>query len=522
LTGAFCRQCGAEVGAARFCDQCGAPQEVAHEPAVAHGTADVAAARPRRRGRRYAAVAAVALVVAGVAAFVLLRGSDADAAPGSRTPPGATATGVTYPIGTEVYSLVASGETVWATTGRSKKWGGLTRLSPGEPRFWPFPEAARDDFRGQLIARPDGEAWLVLNDKTVALVRASGALQRFRITGGDLESTTNAVAAAPDGDLWIVTDKGRMLSVDERGGMRWSTVELPPADDDDSCGFISMAVESESAFWLSDSGCQRVIRVLNGSGEVYSLASDDPDGIPLPGSIAWTRDQRLLFVTFAGKTPRLGEITADHTVTPIVEHYARDIISGDPLPQGVFAGEKGGAWMTLSESCTAAEVVGTDTKTFSTPFPPRLIQPAGKGELWVAGATRIERIPIAGAGGAGDCDLKEPDFTAVGFEDGSISLDELERDGIVLKVDEPSLILVNLIFSDDSEQANFGTIEGERTLTRPGTVRIDVPADYIRRARERLRSGERPMLSNLSEVHDASGNSGYDVEGPGASTYLTD
>jgi hypothetical protein len=161
-------------------------------------------------------------------------------------------------------------------------------------------------------------------------------------------------------------------------------------------------------------------------------------------------------------------------------------------------------------------------KTITTPFPSQTVHPGGSGELWVAGSTRVERIPPTGAGDPDDCDVTEPELTIAGFEDDSITIAELERDGVVLHVNEPSILYIDLTFTDDGEPGNFGTIDEQRVLTKPGEVRVDVPPDFIRRARDHLANGKKPTLMSLTSARDASGNDGYGEEGPGMSAYVTD
>ncbi len=390
-------------------------------------------------------------------------------------------------------------------------------MGAGPAVFWPLVEASGDTFSGALFAREDGGAWLVVDSKTVALVSKSGSLKRIPLEGAGIEIRGTVAATGPDGRLWLmVSDTGRMVVVDEHGEVESRDVALPPGDDDDTCALGAMAIESEGAFWLSDYGCGRLIRVLDGEGEVYAVLPDEPDKAVFPTAMVWTPDDRLIFINHSIDRPPLAEVTVDHTVTPI------SLGADDISARAVFPDGKGSAWVTISDACSAAHVVGGATQAIRTPFPPSVIAPAGSGELWAAGATRIERIPVTGAGNVADCDVSDPTLELASFGGDMLSLDRLKRDGIVVDVGEPSIVFVDFVFSDDGQPGNFGTIDETRVVTEPGQLKLEVPAEFIRRAREHLSEGKRPMLVSGTMARDSSGNEGYGEDGPAESVRLTD
>jgi streptogramin lyase len=415
--------------------------------------------------------------------------------------------------------MAVAGNVAWVTT-KGGKWAGLTRLTPDGATFWPL-RGGREDF-GQLVARRDGGAWLILDEHTVGRVMPNGEITSYRV-GADVGYI---LTAAPRDDLYFMSGESRLVRMDGRGRTTVRELDLPEARENPGveCDYSSMTADADGIVWLSSITCSRVLRVpLEGAVQEIAFTGDKnaKRAIRVPGNMTWSGED-LVFSWAGGIRDPIARSTGSGQITPIqldapVAALARQLKAS---PYVVTRGDDGQVWFAVNGACMVGRVEGARFLSFPAPFGAWMAQSDRAGAVWVAGTTAVTRIAEPGADvDQAGCDLDEPTFYVDHFAGSSVKLSDLERDGLVYELTEPAVLSISVFFHAEG-QDDFGAVETERVVRERGTIHIPVPPDVLAEAREHLDTGGRLVIEDSTTATDASGNTYYtfQAEDDGEST----
>ena len=385
-------------------------------------------------------------------------------------------------LGSAIEELVAAPDgSAWVLVERVEGRGLVGRVTPDGQ----FRTIARRAMGGGVLG-PDGQAWFT-----------SGARELTRVDA-DLRQTRVALprrfpepfAAGSDGTLWTSLGEARMAHITPQGGVSYTPAPLPSCLDA-ATGLADMVRASDDAMWISDVGCDRLLRVT-ATGTTAIRVRD----ASLTSLVADTAGGAWFEIDDEG---RVGHVDASGAVRRI------RLPLGEP--SDIAVGVDGSAWFAHGRCrLTKLDPAGSVT-TMAAPIAASEITIDTAGRLLLAGGTRITRFTPGTS--AGDCDSRGPALRVTPARGAQrISLRALRR-GFRVTVGERAAVVAVAVHLDrpDPEGIDFSLRDVlYRHTSAAKTLRYRVPASRIRRYARRLAEGKRPRIAISVSATDVDGN----------------
>jgi len=184
-----------------------------------------------------------------------------------------------------------SRESIWsiARDAHGRLWAGTqlglnyAETAPGQPdevRSWRhFPAAGQEMIRA-MAAAPDGSLWLGSDAGVRLLNPSSGAIQSYRLPG-----TVRSIKIDRKGSIWVATSRGLLRSMGANGSLRFE-VQAPPGATAAE-GFFKVVEDRRGEIWAA--GDNGLARLAEGTwtrlttkdqlrSNVVAHIAEDPDG----------------------------------------------------------------------------------------------------------------------------------------------------------------------------------------------------------------------------------------------------
>lgn len=387
------------------------------------------------------------------------------------------------PVGSVIQDVIAAPDGgAWVDYAPPRGRDRVGRVTPDGR----FRTVAAGPLSGGLLGL-DGHAWFTRNERGFARVDADLRIARFtpqvRLPG--------PFAIGPDATLWAPADEGRMAHIAADGSVTYTPASQPacttPGTEGSELG--QMVRAADGAMWISDFGCDRLLRV-SATGttaialEVTSFALLTPD----PSGGVWLA---------LGDEGDVAHVDAAGTLRAV--RLALGEVSD------IAVGPDGSAWFA-HQRCRLTRVdPAGGMATIAAPVVTRHIDADATGRLLLAGVTRIVRF-TPGTPAAG-CDDEGPTVRVRPLAR-RISLAALRR-GFRVSVGEPAEVVVVAVHFDrpDPRSGHFTLRESLHRITSgPATLRYRISVKRLRRHARRLDEGRRPQISLVVRATDADGN----------------
>jgi streptogramin lyase len=333
----------------------------------------------------------------------------------------------------------------------------------------------------------DGHAWFRTRER--GFLRADGDLRLTRVAIP--RRFIGPFAIGMDGTLWTPSYDGRMAHISAQGTISYTPASLPEectAPGTEQSELNEMVRASDGAMWVTDFGCDRLLRVVDGAttaiaARVTSFARLTPD---VSGGV-W----------FApGEEGDVAHVDAGGTTR--TQRLALGAVSD------IAVGADGSAWFA-HERCRLTRIdPGGAVTEVAAPIVTHRLGVDATGRLLLAGVTRLARL-VPGTPSS-PCDDEGPALR-VRPERRRISLAALRR-GFRVTVGERAALVVATIHFDrrDPESGDYARGFRPRRTSRAATVRYRFSGSRLRRCARRLAEGSRPRLLLGVTATDADGN----------------
>jgi streptogramin lyase len=409
-------------------------------------------------------------------------------------PPALAGEAVHVRLGSSLSELIVGPDGgAWVSVDRGRRDGAIGRAQPdGRFRTTATSESV---FEGAL--GPDGNAWYQVDGAEFLRSDANGeVIERGEEDYDDPFGPT--FATGPDGTLWSPTPKQDGFWHVTPDGKATKAPGGLPKPCRDGMILTDMARASDGAMWLSDEGCERLIRV-SPAGTTTITLQEDPDQLAADASGGmWV-------------SGGLGSATVRHA------DATGNLTSAD-LPDDLFSARDiavapdGSAWLAFAECRLVRVSPAGGVTTAPAPVPAAELGFDPAGGMWLASAARL--VHVAPGEGFGRCDDRPPAVRlGPGRDGGTVSLKRLRRrGGLTVKLREPVAATAFAVYYDDEgATADIGDTTA-RIFRGPrgGTIRYRVPAKRLRRFARDLAAGRKPFLSFAAFAQDVEGNPGFD------------
>jgi streptogramin lyase len=403
-----------------------------------------------------------------------------------------------YPTGSTIVSLfsAAGGSDVWFAVHGPFDHGAGHATADGRVSLVSIPNARGlgSTFGQVATVGPDGQAWFA-DIHFGERGRSTGTLFRVNVDGSavGIASPANTfvtgMAAGSDGTLWL-TGGATLSRVRIDGSVFASELNLPPcADPIAGNGFSDVTRASDGAMWLTQSQCDRLIRVAP-DGTVATVPAEG-----LLNQIAPAADGAVWFSSSDG----VERATAGGRVTLAAAARVLTLV----------ASPDGSAWYSNYDDCAIYNVNSAGHRTtYPSPVLPLHLALAADGAVWIASDTALVQTSTSGLRNGPRCVARYPHSkTSPNPGASTVTLRALRR-GYLVTPSVPGRLDATIFIDDVTAPRSAPPTVSAAAVVAKGhhRVRLRIPKATLEKLAKLLRRGDRIKVSAYIRIYDRDGN----------------